>query len=36
VTLEIWMIGVTSRIGSHSTFWMCGARNTGWGIWAMV
>jgi hypothetical protein len=36
VTPEIWMMGVTSRIGSHSTFCVCGARNTGCGICAMV
>ncbi len=36
VTLDTWMTGVTSRIGSHSTFCVCGARKTGCGICAMV
>ena len=36
VTPLTWMIGVVSRIGSHSTFCVCGARNTGCGICATV
>lgn len=36
VTPLIWMMGVVSRIGSHSSFCTSGARNTGCGICAMV
>jgi hypothetical protein len=36
VTPLTWMIGVVSRIGSHVTFWVHGARNTGCGTCAIV
>ena len=36
LTPLIWMIGVVSRIGSHSTFCVYGARSAGCGSCAMV